>query len=358
MKKKKEEKITIKDIARIADVSIGTVDRVLNNRKEVSEKTKEKILQIVKELNYSPNPIASLLASQKKYTISVLIPMSQDNSYYWAAPIKGIDLAEAEVKNYGITISKFYFDLWDETTFKNQALKILKQSPDGVIFPPIFSQESLWLTMQLNLKNIPYIFIDSCLSNTNYFSYVGQDSFQSGYLSARLIAMMVKPSSRLLSLSMLKNFDNNNNAYQRQLGFISFFNNSSVHKIAKVIQMNLSDKTKNFKNNLLKTINDNHINGIFVTNSMIHKIAALLDENELKDIPMIGYDLLDENVDYLKKDRIQFLIGQRPISQGYRAVKLFYDYFILKNRAQKNYYIPIDLITKENVDFFLNDKTY
>ena len=350
----KNKKTTIKDIAQLANVSIGTVDRVLNNRKEVSEKTKKKILQIVKKSNYSPNPIASFLSSKKKYTIAVMIPKRKDNSFYWASPIKGIDIAEAEVKNYGINISKYYFDLWDESTFKSQSLKILKQNPDGVIFPPIFSKESLWLTSQLDDKNIPYLFIDSCLNDTNYLNYVGQDSFQSGYLSARLISMSVKKSSRLLSLSMIKNVDNNNNAYQRQLGFMSFFKNLKTN----VIQLNLSNNSKNFKSIFIKMLKDKKIDGIFVSNSMVYKVAAILEENNIKNIPLIGYDLLDKNVKHLKKENIQFLIGQRPISQGYKAVKFFYDYFILKKKIKKNHFIPIDIISKENVDYFLNDKTY
>ena len=62
--------VTINDVAKAAGVSKGTVDRVLHNRGEVSKKSKEKVLRVIEELGYKPNLYASMLASQKKHTIS------------------------------------------------------------------------------------------------------------------------------------------------------------------------------------------------------------------------------------------------------------------------------------------------
>ena len=59
------EKTRIKDIARLAGVSIGTVDRVLHERGEVAEKTREKVKQILKETNYSPNVMAQVFEIQE-----------------------------------------------------------------------------------------------------------------------------------------------------------------------------------------------------------------------------------------------------------------------------------------------------
>lgn len=64
--------VTIKDIAKLANVSITTVSRVINNKTEgVSEETRNRILQLVKELGYQPNAIARGLVT-KKLKLSVL----------------------------------------------------------------------------------------------------------------------------------------------------------------------------------------------------------------------------------------------------------------------------------------------
>lgn len=62
------ERIRIKDIAERAGVSVGTVDRVLHDRPNVSKPAREKVEQALKEMNYQPNMYASALAYNKAYT--------------------------------------------------------------------------------------------------------------------------------------------------------------------------------------------------------------------------------------------------------------------------------------------------
>ena len=68
------EKIRIKDIAERAGVSVGTVDRVLHDRPNVSKPAREKVEQALKEMNYQPNMYASALAYNKSYTFYLLFP--------------------------------------------------------------------------------------------------------------------------------------------------------------------------------------------------------------------------------------------------------------------------------------------
>ena len=69
-----DQNYTIKDIARMAGVSAGTVDRVLHNRGDVSEKSKEKVQKVLDEINYQPNVFAIGLAAKKKYVMIIGIP--------------------------------------------------------------------------------------------------------------------------------------------------------------------------------------------------------------------------------------------------------------------------------------------
>ena len=67
-------KITIYDVARKADVSLATVSRVLNNPSRVKEKTRTRVLDVIKELGYRPNAIARGLASRKSTNIGLIVP--------------------------------------------------------------------------------------------------------------------------------------------------------------------------------------------------------------------------------------------------------------------------------------------
>jgi LacI family transcriptional regulator len=66
--------IRIKDIAERAGVSVGTVDRVLHNRPNVSQKALEKVSKALEEMDYQPNMYASALAYNKSYTFYLIIP--------------------------------------------------------------------------------------------------------------------------------------------------------------------------------------------------------------------------------------------------------------------------------------------
>src|SRR5664279_6289090 len=74
------KKSRIKDIARIAGVSIGTVDRVIHNRGEVAEKTRLKVERILKDTNYSPNVMAQVLKSKRRFHIVSLLPTPSENN--------------------------------------------------------------------------------------------------------------------------------------------------------------------------------------------------------------------------------------------------------------------------------------
>ena len=79
---KQQDRIRIKDIAQMAGVSVGTVDRVLHSRSGVSESSRIKVEEILKKLNYQPNMYASALASNKKYRFAYLLPSHNEGDYW------------------------------------------------------------------------------------------------------------------------------------------------------------------------------------------------------------------------------------------------------------------------------------
>ena len=67
---------------------------------------------------------------------------------------------------------------------------------------------------------------------------------------------------------------------------------------------------------------------------------------------LLGYDLLPDNVDYLSSGDVNYLIGQRPGLQGYYGIKALCDYTVFKKTVTKMKYMPIDILMKENIDFY------
>ena len=96
------ERIRIKDIARLANVSVGTVDRVLHGRSGVSEASRKRVEEILKQLDYQPNMYASALASNKKYTFACLLPKHLEGEY-WTDVQKGIREAVTTCSDFNIS---------------------------------------------------------------------------------------------------------------------------------------------------------------------------------------------------------------------------------------------------------------
>ncbi len=188
-------RITIKEIAKKAGVSAGTVDRVLHNRGEVAEATRDLVLKIAKEGNYSTNVFARNLKLNKVYNLAVILP--KDNEY-WKNQSEGIEEAAEEYASLGMQLSFYTFDRQDKDSFLTQSNIALNSSPDGVILAPLLQREATQICESLQQADIPFIFVDSNLDNIKPLAFIGQDSRQSGFWQPNsLISGMPRAKKRL-----------------------------------------------------------------------------------------------------------------------------------------------------------------
>jgi LacI family transcriptional regulator len=348
------KKPTIKDIAKLAGVSIGTVDRVLHNRGEVAEKTKQEVLKILSETNYSPNRMAQVLKSKRQYHLVSLLPEPTDDNSFWEKHPLGINRAIDELNLFNVTLTQITFDMLNEEDYQNKTNTVLDLKPDGVLLAPIFKSESMTFCSRLNSENIPFVFVDGYIENTDFLAYIGEDIFQSGRVAGQLIDIVTPEGKDILVVNIAKNLQNVHHLNNRTLGFNSFFNNKG-NKTGKIININVPDPSaKSVRVAIDKAFQDNPDTGsIFITGSKSYLIGSYLEKKGLETINLIGYDLLDLNVKYLKSGITKFLIGQRPDEQTYKGIKKLFEFVSLRKVPDKIEYLPIDIVTSENVDFFL-----
>lgn len=124
-------KITITDVARIANVSKASVSAVLNNKSTVAPKTREKILKVIKKLNYRPNEVARSLSSRKTKSIGLVIK-EIDNPYF-ARVMKGVFDACCD---QGYTVLLGSSELSPAQEFQNIET-LTHQRVDGLIISPL-----------------------------------------------------------------------------------------------------------------------------------------------------------------------------------------------------------------------------
>lgn len=93
---------------------------------------------------------------------------------------------------------------------------------------------------------------------------------------------------------------------------------------------------------------------MYVTNSKAFEVAAYLDARQITNVKLVGYDLLERNQQYLEANTIDFLINQNPHGQGYWGIHQLANHLVFHKEIQPIKFLPLDIITKENLDYYLD----
>ena len=265
---------------------------MIHNRGEVSQATRDKILTIIDEMEYQPNLLASTLASKKTFSFALLLPEPISLESYWNKPLIGVRKAFEEIHQYGVNISTHLFKQSDPQTFNTETEIILENNPEGVVLAPFFLRESKEFIEELKKRNIPYVFIDSNLNECCKLSFIGQNSFQSGTLAAKLLDYSVPAEASILILHFAKELDNMNHLVQRERGFYEYFSKNMPVAKRKLITQEIADPTTEESQNVIKALlqTNPEIQGIFVTNSQVYYLANILEELNLTNIRVNCHD--------------------------------------------------------------------
>ena len=349
----RHKRVRIKDVAEYAGVSTGTVDRVIHKRGKVSADVEKKVIEAIEELGFELNPVASALASNKSYNIAVLLPDYKEDPY-WEQPYAGIEKAKKEVKNFPLKIKYYFFELMNPKDFRKQARKVIKDNPDSVLFSPLFLKEGKNFLDKCEALEIPCVLINTNIQSTKKLAYIGQDSYQSGELAARLLNFGMSKKSTVIIMNLTKGSTNAQHLIEKKQGFQNYFE-QNIPKKVEVINLEFEDfnNPKKLKSFLRRTIKKYpNLSGIFFTNSRAYKAVDCLDEKVIEKINIIGFDLIESNINYLQENKINFLINQNPIEQGYLGIQCFHKYFIEKKEIDPINYLPLDIVVKENVQYY------
>lgn len=333
--------MNIKDIAKKAGVSIGTVDRVLHNRGRVSKENIDKIMTIVKEAGYEPNSIARRLKTQEKFNFGVLIPSLDSEFGYWKQVYKGINDASLELKRQDIQVSYEYFDRTDPNSFITAADNIMKKGIDAYIVAPLLPKEMEIVSRKYN--NIPFIFIDSSHPSISCLSDLSQDPVTAGCIGARLMNLISPLVDKVFTI---QTFSSAYNGKMRASSFTSYM--KEIKPSLEVINIAVEEYE-----DILKYFSfsgkDEKV-GLFIVNDGSYEICKLIRENNIEnEFTIIGFDLSPNNKKMLDSGQVAAILGQRPITQAYDALMLLYKKFVLNLEIDRKLSSSVDIYFKENM---------
>ncbi|MCF8009302.1 MAG: LacI family transcriptional regulator [Halanaerobiales bacterium] len=333
--------ITIKDIANKLDISVTSVSKALNDRDDISEKLKEKVKRVAKDLDYSPNTIAQRLVNKKSNTIGVFVLSRQpekkikEEENFGFKFLTGI-LEESNKRGYDILLFSTNSDLIEDKSY----IKLCKERKvEGVVFTGLRLDDPH--LEEISKSEIPIAIIDTyiegenvgCITTDNKFG-VNQALDYLWSLGHRKIAMVNGHKEAQISMTRLKYYKkylNRKNCYNKNLVFEGDFTMESGYSCAqKIIDLERGNRPT----------------AIFAASDLmaIGIIKAFKDKGIKvpEDVSIVGFDNIFTG-EYIRPSLTT--ISQNAIEMGEKTIEWITDDSI---RSNKKIYLEPSLIIRES----------
>jgi LacI family transcriptional regulator len=337
---------SLRDIALRARVSTGTVDRVLHDRGRVAPATKTRVQRILRASGYRPNIYARNLSLGKTFRFAVVLPRPGQDSGNWHHPHLGIRKAVRELEAYRVAAVCFPFDRYSDRSFERAMTAALRSRPDGILLAPVRTEAAAKILRGNGLP--PYALVDSSLPRSGALTTIMQDARQSGLLASHLMRIIVPEAD---SVAIVRVLPADYHIEERIAGFREGIGQG---RSVSIIDVESGSGGVPFRVALEGPLRaERHPRGIYVSNAWTHAVAravrALIPG---KALCVVGYDLVRENSILLRNGGIDFLISQRPATQGYEGMLSLYRHVVLGRRVPEQVRVPLDILTRDNLAYY------
>lgn len=328
----------------MAGVSRGTVDRVLNNRGSVNPQTAQKIMDIVRALDYHPNKAGTALAAQKKkYKIGVIL-FSKNNPFFDDV-MDGVCEKADELKNYGITTltRRVEFDVDSQLRAIDE---LLLEGIHGLMLAPYNNIQIQKKIDEVSQMQIPVVTVNTDIEGSHRIAYVGSDYVQGGRIAAGLFSLMTCGE---VNLGIVTGSSNVLCHTERIRGLRSVLEESypRIHVIDVV--KNHDDEIESYA--VTKELLEKHpdLDALFFSAAGVYGGCRAVQESE-KKLKIISFDEVPTTVEMVKNGTICATISQQPHRQGSQSLDILFEYLtsgILPD-SEKNF-VEHSIRVRENI---------
>ena len=317
---------TIEEIARMAGVSRGTVDRVLNGRPHVRLDVRTKILSAIEETGYvSPQEAhrRKLAETFKPLHLGVLLPNERETQFRKEV-LLGIERGreELEAAAVRVSVSSCETDLPEEAMERMEDL--LEQGADGLAVCALNDRSVARYVSELSERGVPCVTFNSDLPDSRRLRFVGQDIRRAGRVAAELMAKCVGPSDRILAAVGNLKFDGH---CQRLEGFRERLRELGYSEEGVTVAETFNDyeTTVSVVSQALARIPD--LRGVYMANLSITGCAeAVRVAGRKGQVRIVCHDINDGIRRLLREGLVDFTIPQDFIRQGYEPLLILTNY--------------------------------
>ena len=339
-------KISIPQIAKLAGVSIGTVDRALNDRAGINSKTREKVLRIAAQYNYRPNKLSKALAKNKKITLGVLTLPTQ--SPFTKDLIAAAQKAAAELADFGLSAEIVSLPQISATLQVNAIERFIEQGVDGIAMEGIDGPAVIDAVDDTVQRGIPVVTFNTDLPQSRRLCFVGQDSLKSGKVAADLLGRFMGGRGEVFVLHGSQKVA----AHQARVdGFCSVIAADFPDIHIAAIQESLDNEETAYHKTLSYLSENDRVSGIYVAATGSRGAAdALLRLKKAKTVSLVCNDIVPKTLEYLENGTIDATLLQDPQQQGAQPIYILFDYLFDGKQPTKTLnYTQIEVLTKNGI---------
>lgn len=336
---------TLKEIADLAGVSRGTVDRVLNHRGSVSPQTEQKILEIVQALDYKPNKAGIVLAAQKK-NLKLGVVLLGRGTVFYDDILDGVRDKAAELNGYNcsVLIRQTEYDLTQQLSAINE---LVSEGISGLAISPYNDNVIREKIDDLYAQGIPVVTLNTDIENSKRLAYVGCNFYRTGETAGGLMRLMTRDTVHIGIISGSQNILCHT---ERIAGFRRVLAAYDNIKIIETINNN-DDETESYEltANMLRRHPD--INALYFTAGGVYGgCRAVMDSGRNTDMTVITNDMVNTTREFIENGLVAATICQQPFLQGHKPLSILFTYLTTGERpAIENDYVAIDIRIRENL---------
>ena len=336
---------TIKEIAELAGVSRGTVDRVLNDRGSVNPTTAALIRDIAQKLDYKPNRAGIALAAQRK-NLKLGVLLFDTGNLFFEDVWKGVEEKADELAGYNCTVLSHRVGFSAQA--QADAIRELEDCHiDGLVLTPFNDPLIAADIDRLSEKGIPVITTNTDILGSRRLAFVGSDFYRCGQTAAGLMRLMTSGEVRVGivtgSSQVLCHTD-------RIKGFCDAIaaRYPQIH-VAETIE-NSDDEFESYDKTLDLLTRRPDLNALYFTAGGVYGGCRAIQAMGRTDIRVISYDKIPTTRELVEQDVISATICQQPKQQGSRPLQLLFDYLVTGEKPDREYYYTaVDIRIRENL---------
>jgi LacI family transcriptional regulator len=340
--------IGIHEIAKLAGVSIGTVDRALHGRARIKASTQKRVLDVAKNLGYRPNPAARALAVGRA-TIRIGVCLPRESRQFYDQIRLGLISEARRYEHLGVQfIYRPTERLGERETEKVRTL--LESDVQALIIVPGDHKRLTAPINEAEEKNIRVVCIATDAPSSKRSTVICVEPELNGRLAGEFMGRIVRAKSRIAIVTgMLQTVDH----CKKVEGFSEVFPQVCPGgRVAEVLEGH-EDENETFIKCQELLRRSEGLAGIYVSTANCLPVCRALNSRRLKgQIKLVTTDLFEEMVPYFKNGAIIASIYQRPHFQGQSAIRLIVDHAINGRPIPRTYYLNPSIVMQSNLHMF------